>query len=551
MFTARRRSRPWAATMAALALSGAFVLMGAGVSAAWGDEPDPADGVVDVTAPQDAPALPDDTSATPAPDTSETPAEPTDDPSQATQPDDGRAPGESPEPSPGETENATQPQTVPEGDDLAVTAVATSVAKGSAGKDIRVDVRNLKDEGEGPARRPRLTVDISALSTGVEVVAFGEGCSHEGTEISCQLPDLEMGAVVTVVALTVRPTADAAPGPAGSYTATVHSSYMDYRPENNTDTATLTITESDVDLVVTTQNVGRLDPGQAGELRYRVANHGDATADELWATITLPAYVRFADRLDHCAYDDPKRTARCRLDDPLAPGEETSQLVPVAVTTNAPHRWILGEGSVQVGTSKTYNDAGDDIAGFAVWSGDNTSDLAVTVTPVKGQIGEKVTATVTVKNNGPGDIAVDVRGEVTAPEGTTVLSDEYPQFGSLAAGKSVTWRVTLRIDAAPGEPGLVKVYAEGYYVPIPPDPDSSNDTAPIVVELGSGDGGGGGSDDSAGGSLPITGMPGGLLGVTGAGLAAVVLGGALYLMARRRTKEQAVAHPELSEQPVG
>ncbi|NES14458.1 MULTISPECIES: LPXTG cell wall anchor domain-containing protein [Micromonospora] len=192
-------------------------------------------------------------------------------------------------------------------------------------------------------------------------------------------------------------------------------------------------------------------------------------------------------------------------------------------------------------------------------TGKNGADLEALGASVKGKAGDKVKATVGVRNNGPatldrsrGDSPVTLLG-LDVPKGTTAVGvpdtcvpangDDWGEPGTpgrphyicwfdtfLKAADKATLDFTLRIDKViPNSTGLMKINVPcacdaGFLNDLKP----ANDTAKIVVNA-TGDGGQGGGD---GGTLPITGSATGLIAGLGALLLAAGFGG--YVVARRR-----------------
>jgi len=166
---------------------------------------------------------------------------------------------------------------------------------------------------------------------------------------------------------------------------------------------------------------------------------------------------------------------------------------------------------------------GDDVADFTVFTTENPADLAVTATAASGHVGDTVSIAVTVKNNGPATVT-DAAATITAPSGTTIVDQlgcatvtagkVVKCTGTLKSGESNTGTFKFRIDNATVGPDGKATIASSIK-----DPNLTNNTAAITITvLPTG--------------LPITGARAGLIG--GAGLAVLLVGGVLVVMARRR-----------------
>jgi LPXTG-motif cell wall-anchored protein len=192
-------------------------------------------------------------------------------------------------------------------------------------------------------------------------------------------------------------------------------------------------------------------------------------------------------------------------------------------------------------------------------TGNNDTDLSAVGARLTGAVGDQVVAEVGMRNNGPASIdrgrigSPAARAHVTIPPGTTAVDVpaqclpeadngqvEYQKAGEpghpkyfclgdsffLAAGTTVTFPITLRIDTAtPDATGKVSILepCQCDDVPLSMDRDHTNNTADIVVN----------PTTANGSALPNTGNRVGL--VVGLGGLLLVLGvGTIYVAKRRR-----------------
>ncbi|MEU1311840.1 hypothetical protein ABZ419_23510 [Streptomyces cinnamoneus] len=134
------------------------------------------------------------------------------------------------------------------------------------------------------------------------------------------------------------------------------------------------------------------------------------------------------------------------------------------------------------------------------------ADYQAIAHPVAGHLGETVDVELGVRNAGPGPAATGGRAyEVTAPEGTTIVSAAAPdpardggQRCAESAGRSGTYLCTIGEEFAAGDRETLRFRvridekvenAEGWVRVVDPDgepdpdPDPGNDSAPIRVEV--------------------------------------------------------------------
>jgi hypothetical protein len=379
---------------------------------------------------------------------------------------------------------------------------------------------------------------------------------------------------------------EGASGPAGSFTVEVTSDTADPKPENNGQlTVPVEVAPLAYDLVGIVQDVWdgqigqRVEPGATAPLLFDFINLGTLTAEHLVWKVTLPPFVTFAkdEQHDGCTYNDTRTEATCELPDAqLHPGGALSVLIgdPMLVTVakDAPGPGALVGGMVAAGarrteapvsalaaaqaTAKNATDvtvadatpaqrqkaaaaAGDESGGgndadnsdndgaFSVHTAANPADLQVFGASGSGALGSTVTLGIKVKNNGPASSPSTVL-TVTAPTGTELVDVptgcEFTTPGKaakceglLAAGEEETGNFAFKIASSTiAEDGQASISG-----PLD-DPKLENNTAAIVITVGSGGGGG----------LPITGTKVSVIGGTGA--AVLVAGVALLLFARRR-----------------
>ncbi len=484
-------------------------------------------------------------------------------------------PGTTSTPGPGPTTGPTDPPLDPPPPDevpvdLGVTVPGSKVTIGSSGKDVRVDVDNT---GYGTAQNVVLTIEVGDLTedVAVELPGANQDCEVDGTKSVCRYPDLEPDDTDSFVTFRVTPQKGAELGEAGTVHVTVTSDNPERNSEDNTAAVAIELIGHGPDLNAYAAPIGPVKPGGREDLQAFFFNEGDEPVAGFSATITLPRYATFAETYPFCVRSGDRRQLVCTAADaPLEPGEgwDVSDIFTVAVSKGAPGPRVLGRGAFtvtpilegsaaakrggsfplgqKIGARVAGGDAveGDNTVAFAVKTKKNPADTAIRVPKAEGEAGDTVKVRFRITNRGPADIdgfrfalkaptGADIDGHPSnpligcAPENGGVLNDREADCYyalSLRTGKSLTFTIPLVIVAEKvGTDG--KAAVEGFS--LGGDPNLKNNTAKVIIGPPGSAGGGGGGD-----GLPITGTS--LAGLIGGGALAVLLGGALYLVARRR-----------------
>ncbi|MGH3655613.1 MAG: hypothetical protein ACRDUA_03045, partial [Micromonosporaceae bacterium] len=457
------------------------------------------------------------------------------------------------------TPPGSQPTTHPAATDMAVRIATDKVAVDSKGKLMRVDVLNA---GPETAKHVTLTIDLSKLGDQVELKVHEDpACQTRGRTITCAYDAIRAGGT-RVAAFKVKPRAGAKPGDAGTVKATVSAkNSLDSDRGNNTDSAAISIVDSAIDLVAAVEDIGPVKPGGTTVLKWAFGNHGDTAAKGISLKATLPPYATFTDTYRDCTTSKNRRELVCTAKDVvISPGDEIYwnspgvEPVHVKVAPDAPGPISLGMGSfvaasigevspqpvegsgaemmaTKSGRAKPSEVDGDDnSAGFAVLTKENPADLAVSANKASGQVGDVVKVTLSVRNNGPAD-ANGFHATVAVPKGTKLT--KVPRACSYHAdkrtlhckagdmldkGRTAKQDLLLRITSDKLENGSAKVATN-----VIPDRKKGNNSTPVNVTIGTG---------GSGGGLPVTGVS--LTAVIAGGALAVLLGGVLFLVARRR-----------------
>jgi hypothetical protein len=505
----------------------------------------------------------------------------------------------------------------------AALAVATPAAH-AAGTTLVLDAQEnyyLPTEGEGPnldlgitasggdAHDVSVAVDASSLTGKATMVVTGDCVSTGTLKVRCDVGPLSGGESIDPFFL--KPTAAAKAGDTGAITYTATAS----------DAPTVT-GKTDV-LVGGPKLVSRpypalkgIAPGAVFERTPAFANTGAAPADNgVMLLVQDSEGVSVAREHSNCHYSGrPDAGAWCRFDTPVAPGAAYETDAPLRYTAAAETMygynsyvvWPVG-GTVpdsldpsdfpETGTraplrqKSVTSGSGFTGSGYGTFATSQHADYQALGDTVEGKVGETVSITVGVRNNGPGRMNfrwmdADNSGTfvVTPPAGTTITGAPGPgeqgdpgplwnctpqkagaksytcDIGStdFGPGDSVTQEFTVRIDqVVPDAQGSVKAVENPDYPNR--DDDAANDTAVIAVKApGSatsspspsasaspsatatvspiGSETTTGSGTTTGGGLAATGTDGVLLRAGTAVL--LVAGGALVFLTARRSRRQ-------------
>ncbi|WP_431944546.1 peptidase [Micromonospora marina] len=459
----------------------------------------------------------------------------------------------------------------------------------------------------------KLSSDVVA-----SVPDWNDSCKLAAQKVTCTVGGLAPGQTEHTYPLSLASRTGAAPGDAGSVGVTIAGAQDDANPGDNTVSFPVTIVASGPDLVAAAADLNDkskpVGEGDRVPLYSGVLNEGDSPATDFTVRVDLPTGATFVERYSDCTYVGyyPKNVGlpyvygpgqvTCTVPLTLKPGEglllfddETGESLfnitfgrnlpgpgenyasfstalageaetakkAAATKGNGPsfaaaaeklHAEAVRAGLARKSVVERELDESDNYADFRYWSKKNTLDVAVTVPPVQGAVGQTVDLTYEVVNNGPSD-GGGPGVVITAPSGTVLLPSEWcytdgqpgktlpesaklrcnfeSEFPSVASGYGrITPTVKLKIKSTPGTDGTIVVDGATSSTESKPE----NNTARIVfAAAGSGGPGTGGSGDGSGGTgggLPITGAPAATL--TGVGAAVLAAGAVLFVLFRRR-----------------
>jgi len=502
--------------------------------------------------------------------------------------------------------------------------VVTTPAAHAAGTTLVLDAQEnyyVPTEGEGPnlnlgitasggdAHDVSVAVDASSLAGKATMVVTGDCVSTGTLKVRCDVGPLS--GRESIDPFFLKPTAAAKAGDTGAiiYTATASDA--------------ATVTGKTTVLVGGPKLVSRpypalkgIAPGAVFERTPAFANAGTASADKgVMLLVQDSEDVSLARDYSNCHYSGRAEAgAWCRFDTPVAPGAAYETDAPLRYTASKDKMygyntyvvWPVGGTApdsfdpsdfpetgtgAPLGLKSIASGSGFTGSGYGTFATTQHADYQALGDTVEGKVGETVSITVGVRNNGPGRMGfrwadADNSGTyvVTPPAGTTITGvpgpgeqgDPGPLWnctpGKAGAksytcdigrtdfrpGDVVTQEFRVRIDrVVTGARGSVRAVENPEYPNR--DDDAANDTAAIAVKATdsatsspspgasasrsatataspSGSGAGTGSGTTTGGGLAATGADGVLLRAGTAVL--LVAGGALVFLSARRPRPQ-------------
>ena len=399
----------------------------------------------------------------------------------------------------------------------------------------------VTNHGPAPARSHSVEAYVPAYA---QMGDLPEGCHVKGsdaTRIQCDSTGL-LGSGDSVI-YTIPVTMVEVPAQSDRGRAQVTSSQPDPDFLNNFDIFQVTSIENRADLALSVNNVSG-NPGDSVEAVFTVTNNGPSVAANHQVLVTVPAHAEVGQLPATCL---PVGTATlwCAVGTALNAGDSATLTIPMTIT-DAPQDQELGMATVSTQSAPDPDDSNNTVS-YLVEATENRADLSIAATELDGKIGDQVSGTITVTNNGPGIVTtylvlftLPLHSElVDVPAGCEAVSDDQSAILcavaeplDAGAARDITYTVTL-VDAPEEQlPGNAAVLSTQ------PDPDETNNntefTVHAVTEPGPpGEPGDPGDDDGANGQLPTTGISLSTA-LIGAGLLAALGAAALLLTMRRR-----------------
>lgn len=456
-------------------------------------------------------------------------------------------------------------------------------------KDLRVDVRNNADSTVTATnvvlhfKLPAAT-DAGSITLAADLAAK---CTVNGDGTgTCDLGDIAPGSIRNLRAFTVTSNVTEigdTPERIGQVSVSVTADQPERdEADNSSDFAATVLLDKGFDMAVWVRGTDLVvRPGESGVLDgddFAIENDSASKAVGLQFSIMLPQHMRVAHLPLGCGFTDDdngeKRSIQCDLPEATVAGHAKYALpggLSYTVDADAPARAKLKGGVVAWAIANALEGAGtpeggepvlalsapsvsakaieehfeddssgqDNAAEFAVFTREDTADLAVAATTPDTTVGGQTTAKVTVTNNGPWAIDESYTVTFTAPTGTTVLTAptgcaaegstyKCVVTGTFDKGATKEFSFVLRADVEKiGADGVVKV-SSGQ-----PDAVAANNTAAITFKVTAGPTQSPTPSPTDGGGLPTTGAGLTLMGLVAAALLAA---GAVFVIIARRKR---------------
>ncbi|MDW8328439.1 MAG: right-handed parallel beta-helix repeat-containing protein [Candidatus Bipolaricaulota bacterium] len=315
------------------------------------------------------------------------------------------------------------------------------------------------------------------LPTTVTFNSASTGCTHSSGTVTCNLGTVNSNSSTSV---TIQVTPQAAAVPSITNTASVTGAVTDPNPANNSDSENTTVTPV-ADLSVTKSDSP--DPVNATQnITYTltVTNNGPSPATNVVLTDTLPSSVTFVSvtpGTPTCAHS--AGTVTCNLGSLANGGSATVTIVVTTTGASVPSV----SNTVSVSAAEFDPTPANNTATVST-TVNPAADLSVTKsdTPDPVNVGDNLTYTITVTNNGPNN-ATGITVTDTLPATVTFVSASTGcthsagtvtcTIASLAASAntSVTITVTPQAGAVPSITNTVSVSGNEF------DPNAANNSA--------------------------------------------------------------------------
>jgi hypothetical protein len=387
------------------------------------------------------------------------------------------------------------------------------------------------------ALHPTVTFDLSGLA-GVAVATFPAGCRGTGQVRTCELPNEPDGEVNVRLPVTLSPAAGAKAGAQATLRYTTAADNVLPTPAQST----VVIGDGvDLQLAFHVADRGTVAPGAATAFPVTFTNRGNRTAHGFTVSLEFTHGIVPA-TYQNCRYAESAshHLVTCIFTQDVGPGQQVDLTldatagrdalgyqsvditvlaagdgVPAAIRPayrpgGAPLRATVRAAGMRAADLDPY-----DNYGVAQWTVPNTYDVAALGAAKTGKAGATVTATVGVRNNGPGALDNSLYNEpvwhfvVAAPPGTAVtrvpvscaglytdpdgnLTEAEPgkagytryrcspDVDFLGAGAKLTVTFSMKITKViKGATGSVS--ARDPLASQDPDADPANDTARLTV----------------------------------------------------------------------
>jgi uncharacterized repeat protein (TIGR01451 family)/fimbrial isopeptide formation D2 family protein len=408
-----------------------------------------------------------------------------------------RAEGSTPDPNNANNEATVETPTKPSANlKLVKTALSAEVLDGQEA------TFSLLASNEGPSDAADAKI-VDTLPAGLTYVrAEGASCTAVGSEVTCPLRGLALGATrtVTLVARTSGVGTD-------DNTATVSSATEDPDAANNSSEASVQVLPA-ADLVLE-KTATPSEVQLPGEVTYalKVTNAGPDAAQGVVVTDRLPAGENYVS--DDAGCNVSGQTVSCSLGEL---GNEATRTIQLIVKVGL----SLGEQTVtntaEVSSATDDPEMANDVASAPIQTGPAADVAIVKHGPASVITGEQIAWQMTVVDDGPStahDVTVldplpagvSYDGSTTSQGSCSIESGTLTcELGTLADGASAQITVAATVAAGPGSlQNTAVVSAEE------PDPEPANDSSTATTQIASAPSGPGPATSSpSGGATPTT-----------------------------------------------
>ena len=273
-------------------------------------------------------------------------------------------------------------------------------------------------------------------------------------------------------------------GPVTNTAARTAMDQTDIDPTNDRSSVTLTpIDTADIGVTKKVDGATTIARGTEGRFVVTATNHGPSDATGVTVRDTLPAGLTFVSATGDGTFDPSTSIWTVGA---LADGESATLTLTVRGSTNGTFTNV----ATLAGSSPQDRNSDNNTGTATLTVVDPTADLSITksIDPTAAQVGDTVTYTVVVHNDGPDPVdGVVVTDD--PPTGMSVVSIGTPSQGTVDPG-TLTWtvghlesngsatvQVTASVDTAGTKTNTVTVGAPGV---VDPTPDNNSASATLV-----------------------------------------------------------------------
>ncbi|MFC8734428.1 hypothetical protein ACFT5B_18390 [Luteimicrobium sp. NPDC057192] len=349
----------------------------------------------------------------------------------------------------------------------------------AVGSDVTFTIR-ATNHGPGQATGVVVTDQLPASLTYVSSVP-SQG-SYDPTTGEWTVGTLGTSGASSTATLRITATVTSN-GPVTNTAVRTGMDQTDIDPTNDRASVTLTpVASADIGVTKRVDGATTIPRGSEGRFVITATNHGPSAATAVTIRDTLPAGLTFVSATGDGTFNPSTSIWTVGA---LANGQAATLTLTVRGDTNGTFTNVASLASSSPQDTNSDNNTGTATLSVV----DPTADLSITksVAPTAAQVGDTVTYTVVVHNDGPDPVdGVVVTDDpptgmsvvsVGTPSQGTVDADLTWTVGHLDSGASATVQVTASVDTAGTKTNTVTVGAPGI---VDPTPDNNSDSATLV-----------------------------------------------------------------------